>query len=65
MDSMMLELLSHGISYICKAHHVQACHLCERIECCDNENPLVREILTLKRKLAEADTKIIVQAVPK
>ena len=31
----------------CQKHHVQACHICERLDCCDNTNPVFK-IKTVK-----------------
>ena len=31
-------------SEVCAVYSVQNCHVCDRIECGDNENPLVKKI---------------------
>ena len=46
-----LILNGESISDICRRTGCQICHLCERVDCCDNDNPLVRRIKELEEKL--------------
>ena len=41
MDKLFIEFLDIGPSEFCCKHCLQVCHLCNRIECSDNNNPIV------------------------
>jgi len=45
--------LSEGVSSYCRKYHLQACHMCDRIECCDNTNPLKDRIAKLEAENAK------------
>ena len=34
----------------CQKHNIQCCYDCEDIECCDNTNPIVKELKELRAK---------------
>lgn len=42
-------------SEICHRYSLQNCHHCDRTDCCDNQSKAVKEIATLKAKLAAAE----------
>lgn len=39
----------------CKRYHIQNCHECNRMECCDNINPLVKRIKELEKAVTIKD----------
>lgn len=50
-DKTLQEFLSLGVKGYCQKHHLQCCDLCNDIHCCDNTNPLVRQIKELKKQI--------------
>jgi hypothetical protein len=46
-------LAGKKISDICHSTFMQACHLCESMECGDNTNPLVTKIKQLQKEMEE------------
>jgi hypothetical protein len=47
----LFDVLSNPISVTCKKTRMQICHLCEKTECCDNQNPLVDRIKNLEKEV--------------
>lgn len=41
MDKNFKEFLDYGASAYCARHHLQSCHMCNRICCNDNTNPII------------------------
>jgi hypothetical protein len=58
MNEEMYNFLLTPISQTCRTTGFQCCQLCERIECCDNTNPLVDEIKKLRKEVTEKDRQI-------
>ena len=48
MESQFVYLLNSGVEALCKRDRIQACHMCQRIGCGDNTNPLVKELVELR-----------------
>lgn len=44
----LIEFLSLGVKEYCKKYQFQCCHLCNNIQCCDNDNPLVLKLNKIK-----------------
>ena len=53
MNDKFRELINIGVSAYCKRHMLQICHMCEREECCDNTNPLVKKIKMLESRTSK------------
>lgn len=51
MNNEIYKLLMTPFFITCKTTGMQACHLCEREDCCDNDNPLVMKIKRLEKEL--------------
>ena len=59
MDKFTEILLSGAkISEICRRTCLQACNLCEREDCCDNTNPLIKRIKELENMIEKHLNKI-------
>lgn len=50
-NKKIYELLLTPISLTCKKTGTQICHLCEREDCVDNDNLLVKKIKKLEKEL--------------
>ena len=55
-----IEMFMNGesISEICRTTFTQACHLCEREDCCDNTNPLIKRIKEFENMIEKHLNKI-------
>jgi hypothetical protein len=51
MDNEIYDLLNTPIRETCRTKFVKICHLCDSMECCDNDNPLVKELKDLKARI--------------
>ena len=51
-NEKLYEILMTPFSVTCKTG-VQCCHICEREDCCDNDNPLVAKIKKLEKEIEE------------
>jgi hypothetical protein len=51
MDKSLQEFLEIGPSTYCHRHHLSACHICTRVECVDNTNPVVKELIETRNLL--------------
>jgi hypothetical protein len=56
MDSQFLFLLNNGVSALCRRDQVQICHMCDRVECGDNTNPIVKRIKELEAHIKKDGT---------
>ena len=52
-------VFNNPIHKTCRETGLQLCYLCGRVECCDNDNPLVAEIRKLRKKVASQENKDI------
>lgn len=53
MNDKIYEFLMTPFSVTCKRTGVQCCHICEREDCGDNDNPLVTKIKKLEKEIVE------------
>jgi hypothetical protein len=57
MNEDMYQILMTPVSITCRKTQMQMCHICEREDCCDNDNPLVIKIKKLEQKILELSKK--------